>query len=438
MVAEDDAAFTASELPGSGRYSWSDLALLRATSPMVDAVVDEVRDRDIRIGDRWFVDFASCNYLGFDLDPEIMASIGEQVRRWGTHPSWSRLLGNPSLYPRIEERLAALLGAPDALVLPTITHIHMSVIPALARRGHVFVERLAHKTIFDGCRYAGGLGATVHRFRAGDLEQLRGLLRGAVGGPRLVCLDGVNSMTGNLPDLPGYARLCREYGALLYVDDAHGFGVVGERRPDETSRYGMRGNSCVRHLGESYDNVILVGGFSKAYSSLLAFVALPTGLKEYLKVAAPPYLYSGPSPVASLATVLAGFDVNDARGDALRARLYRLSGRVLDHLRALGVCTANVTGTPIIEIPAADGRDLPTLAEALWTRGIYVTVAAYPLVPRGETGFRVQLTARHTDAQIDRLNAALGELAAEGLLRTCGDAQPPRPRCAGSILENSS
>src|SRR5205807_215198 len=116
----------------------------------------------------WLVDFASCNYLGFDLDPQIMAAIDEQIRRWGTHPGWSRLLGNPRLYPQIEERLTALLGAEDSLVLPTITHIHLSVIPVLAGRGTVFVEAQAHRTIYDGAVHARALGATVRRFRADD------------------------------------------------------------------------------------------------------------------------------------------------------------------------------------------------------------------------------------------------------------------------------
>ena len=102
---------------------------------MYDAIIDEIDGRRIRVGDHWLSDFASCNYLGFDLEPEIMDAIDVQVRRWGTHPSWSRLLGNPALYPQIEEQLTELLGAPDTLVLPTITHIHMSVIPILAGQG---------------------------------------------------------------------------------------------------------------------------------------------------------------------------------------------------------------------------------------------------------------------------------------------------------------
>ncbi|GAA1764249.1 pyridoxal phosphate-dependent aminotransferase family protein [Luedemannella helvata] len=385
---------------------------------MYDAVIDEIDGRRIRVGDDWLVDYASCNYLGLDLDEEVMAAIPAEVRRWGTHPSWSRLLGNPALYPRIEERTAALLGAPDVLVLPTITHIHLSVIPALAGRGTILLESQAHKTIYDGTVMARSLGATTRRFRTGDLDQLADLLRAApTDEPRLVCVDGVNSMTGNLPDLPRMAELCRAVGALLYVDDAHGFGVVGERHPDETSPYGRRGNSVVRHLGETYDDVVLVGGFSKAYSSLLAFLALPTRLKDHLKVAAAPYLYSGPSPVASLATVLAGLEVNDRRGDLLRAHLWALTDRVLRHARSLGLATPNRSGLPIIELPLAPGADLAATSRILWRRGVYVTLAAYPLVPQDQVGIRLQLTAAHTVAQVDQLNAVISELVAEGQLR---------------------
>jgi 8-amino-7-oxononanoate synthase len=396
----------------------SALSQLHRSSPMLDAVIDEVRGRRIRVGEHWLADFASCNYLGFDLDPEIAAAIGEQVGRWGTHPSWSRLLGNPRLYPEIEEQLTELLGSPDSLVLPTITHIHSSVLPVLARDGTVLLETNAHRTIHDGAMVAAAAGATVHRFRLDDLDRLADLLRVAPArGPRVVCVDGVNSMTGNPPDLPLLARTCREHGALLYVDDAHGFGVLGERAADETSPYGRYGNAVVRYFGETYDDIVLVGGFSKAYSSLLAFLTAPTWLKEHLKVAAPPYLYSGPSPTASLATVLAGLQVNRCRGDAIRADLHRKTQRVLDHLALLGVYTPNVSGTPIVEIPLAAADDLDAVARLLWDAGIYVTLAAYPLVPRAAVGFRVQLTAANTDDEVDELLAAITALAERSLLR---------------------
>jgi 8-amino-7-oxononanoate synthase len=415
---------TLAPLTGSGLdfvkrdQRWADLERLRSGNPMYDATIEEIKGRRIRVGDHWLADFASCNYLGFDLEPEIIDSIDVQVRRWGTHPSWSRLLGNPALYPQIEEQLTELLDAPDTLVLPTITHIHMSVLPILAGKGHIFLDSQAHKTIYDGSMYARGLGATVQRFRANDPSHLAELLRAAPANEgKIVAMDGVNSMTGNAPDLKAFAAVAREYGALLYVDDAHGFGVIGERGANETSPYGTKGNAIVKYSGETYDNVVLVGGFSKAYSSLLAFVALPTWLKNHLKVSAPPYLYSGPAPTASLATVLAGFEVNAKRGDAIRADLYRKSMKVLDHVRALGVFTPNTGSTPVVELPLAAGEDIDAVGKLLWDRGIYVTLAAYPLVPRDQVGFRAQLTAANTDEEIDELNAVITELAGAGRLR---------------------
>ncbi|MFJ3583230.1 aminotransferase class I/II-fold pyridoxal phosphate-dependent enzyme [Streptomyces sp. NPDC090127] len=431
------ARAAAGRAAGQRAPRWRDLERLKRTSRMCDAVIDEIDGRKLRVEDQWLVDFASCNYLGFDLDPEIMASIDPQVRTWGTHPSWSRLIGSPRLYPRIEERLTELLGAPDTLLLPTITLIHQSVIPLLAGTGRVYVEAQAHRTVYDGCVVARGQGATVERFHADSPWELETQLRALPGDvARLVCMDGVNSMTGNFPDLGAIARVCRENGALLYVDDAHGFGVIGQREPGETSPWGARGNSIVRHLGESYEGLVLVGGFSKAYSSLLAFLALPRRLKDHLKVAAAPYLYSGPSPTASLATALAGLDVNAVRGDTIRADLHRKTARVLDHVRALGIDTPNTDGLPIIEIPLADAQDLEAVAAFLWERGIYVTLASYPLVPRDRVGFRVQVTAANTDEEIEQLNAALTDLSRRfDLQRTASSrpggaraGRPPEPR----------
>jgi 8-amino-7-oxononanoate synthase len=408
----------------------SDLSGLAASHPMVDAVVDEIDGRMIRVGKRWLADFASCNYLGFDLDREIIEAIPGYLEAWGTHPSWSRLLGSPVLYERIEQRLTRLLGSEDSLVLPTVTHIHMSVIPVLAASGTIFMDARAHKTIYDGCQIARARGAAVKRFRFEDAGHLEELLRAERDPVRIVCIDGVNSMTGNAPDLPEFARVAREYGALLYVDDAHGFGVIGERGPHEPCPYGLRGNSIVRYFGESYENLVLVGGFSKAYSSLLAFIACPTELKKILKVAASPYLYSGPSPVASLATVLAGLDVNDNRGDDFRRVLYERARRVLDCLACLGVYTPNRSGFPIIEVPLQDHQRIADVGRFLFDHGVYVTLAAFPLVPKADVGFRIQVTAANTDAQIDTLCVAIEELARLGELRQADAADQSQARAA--------
>jgi 8-amino-7-oxononanoate synthase len=400
--------------------SLADIEALRAAHPMMDAVIEEIDGRMIRVGEQWLADFASCNYLGFDLDPEIVQAVPAFLEQWGTHPSWSRLLGSPVLYEQIEERLTELLGCEDSLVLPTITHIHASVIPVLAASGTIFLDARAHKTMYDGCQVARARGAAVRRFRFEDPEHLDELLAAERDSARLVCMDGVNSMTGNPPDLRAFAEVTRRHGALLYVDDAHGFGVIGERTAGERCPYGARGNSIVRHFEESYDDLVLVGGFSKAYSSLLAFIACPTEVKNLLKVAAPPYLYSGPSPTASLATVLAGFDVNERRGEELRGVVHRHSVRVLDALGELDAYTPNRSQLPIVEIPLREHTRIDAVGRLLFERGIYVTLAAYPLVPKAEVGFRVQLTAANTDAEVDALIGVLGELAERGELQSAG------------------
>jgi len=234
-------------------------------------------------------------------------------------------------------------------------------------------------------------------------------------------MDGVNSMTGNAPDIREFARLTRRYDAILYVDDAHGFGVIGERADDETSPYGIRGNSVVRHCGETYDGIVLVSGFSKSYSSLAAFIACPKQLKELLKTAAPPYLYSGPSPTASLATVLAGFAVNESRGEQIRADLWQKTAQVLECLDQLGIHTPNRSGFPIVEVPLARHEDIDAAGRFLFENGIYVTLAAYPLVPKSEVGFRIQVTAANSQAEIEQLVEVIGKLA------NAFDLRPARP-----------
>src|ERR687889_135534 len=146
MTAVSSTPVAPSARQSKATQRWADLDRLRENSAMYDAVIDEIDGRQIRIGHKWLADFASCNYLGFDLDEEIIDSIEPLVRKWGTHPSWSRLLGNPRPYIDIEDQLTELLGAEDTIVLPTITHIHSTVLPVLVGQGTVLMDAQAHKT----------------------------------------------------------------------------------------------------------------------------------------------------------------------------------------------------------------------------------------------------------------------------------------------------
>ena len=388
----------------------AEVSRLMLEHPMADAVVEEIDGRRIQVDGHWLVDFASCNYLGLDLDLEVIAQVPAYLARWGTHPSWARGIASPEPYRRVEAAVSELLGVSDVLCFPTLTHTHNGVLPALVGEGTVLVDIRAHRTIHDAAVVAGARGATVRRFRSGDVEHARRLLRGKLKGPRVLCMDGINSITGNPPDLPAFAALAREHDAILYVDDAHGFGIVGERDGYDPTPYGRRGNAIVRWFGESYDHIVLTAGFSKAYSSLLAFVTCSPELKRYLKVMVPSYVYSGPVPVASLATALAGLEVNQRRGDELRTVLWQRTQTLLEHLDKLGIATTNTSGLPVVELAVADPADLDPIGRHLFAHGIHVALAPYPVVPRQEVGFRIQLTAAHTADQVDHLLNVLQEV----------------------------
>jgi len=388
----------------------AEVSRLMLEHPMADAVVEEIDGRRIQVDGHWLVDFASCNYLGLDLDLEVIAQVPAYLARWGTHPSWARGIASPEPYRRVEAAVSELLGVSDVLCFPTLTHTHNGVLPALVGEGTVLVDIRAHRTIHDAAVVAGARGATVRRFRSGDVEHARRLLRGKLKGPRVLCMDGINSITGNPPDLPAFAALAREHDAILYVDDAHGFGIVGERDGYDPTPYGRRGNAIVRWFGESYDHIVLTAGFSKAYSSLLAFVTCSPELKRYLKAMVPSYVYSGPVPVASLATALAGLEVNQRRGDELRTVLWQRTQTLLEHLDKLGIATTNTSGLPVVELAVADPADLDPVGRHLFAHGIHVALAPYPVVPRQEVGFRIQLTAAHTADQVEHLLDVLQEV----------------------------
>ena len=186
--------------------------------------------------------------------------------------------------------------------------------------------------------------------------------------------------------------------------------MIGERSPDELCDYGIKGNGVMRHVDAPYDNVVFVGGFSKAYSSLLAFIALPTKLKNVLKVLAPPYLYSGPSPVASLATALTGLEVNRTRGDAYPVRAVAQDAPGAGRARRHGHLHAERVRLPDHRDPLANHEEIDNVGRYLFDHGIYATMAAYPLVPKNEVGFRIQTTAANTDEQIEDLIRVLGSM----------------------------
>ena len=399
---------------------------------LYDNVVDEVKGRKVLIDGRWITDFASCNYLGLDLRDDVMDAIPPEVRRFGTHPSWARLAASPVLYEILEEKLAKLCGAQDALVLPTITLIAIGLIPAITGKGSViFADKLVHKVNHDGCRLARDMGAELVGFRHDDVVDLRNKLAEATARgtkTRLVVVDGVLSTTGRVPDLKALHQACVDFDAVLYVDDAHGFGVLGEAPtspldgrsgPAPAMPWGKRGNGVLAHLGIPLDNVLYVSGLSKAYSSLAAFVLCPTKIKKMLKCNVTSYIVSGPVPTAALATAIAGLALNDVEGDSWRARLYGYTDHILQSYRKRGIPTDNDSGFPIVSAWVRSKEAVERGGQLQYDEGIYVTLQGYPLVPRDKGVLRATPTVANTALEVEQLIDAMERtvktLRAEGL-----------------------
>ncbi|APR78386.1 8-amino-7-oxononanoate synthase [Minicystis rosea] len=394
---------------------------LVARGGLYDNVTTGIRGRKVEIGGRWFLDFASCNYLGLDLDPRIIAAVEPELRRWGTHPSWARLCCSPDLYEALERRLADLVGTEDALVLPTISLIAVGLIPAVTCKGALIAaDKFVHKVNHDGCRLARDMnGAVLASFRHDDPASLDALLDAHRDAPmRLVVIDGVLSVTGRVPNLRAIVDVCRKHDALVYIDDAHGFGVLGEG-PTPERPFGRRGNGVIRHLDLGYDNVLYVSGLSKAYSSLAAFIACPRKLKTFLKCTVTSYAVSGPVPTAALATALAGLALNDVEGDTWRDTLHAYTTAILEGYRALGIPTDNDNGFPIVSAYVGSAERVRRGGELLCEAGINVTLQGYPLVPRDKGVLRATPTAANTWDEVHTLIRVMGDvharLAAEGV-----------------------
>jgi 8-amino-7-oxononanoate synthase len=385
------------------------IASIFKTIPQYDVTALEIQQRQIRVSEtHWVTDFASCNYLGMDLDPEVYENVHSSIKQWGLHPSWCRLVASPEIYTRVEEELASLIGTEKTVIIPTVTLISIGLIPALVgKTGVMFLDKSGHETMYEGCKIARDNGAKLVSFKQDDFKRLEELLIEHKDNPRKVILvDGVYSMSGDIANIPKLQELAIKYDALVYIDDAHGFGVIGEK-PDSNSPLGYKGNGVVRYWGCNYQNLIYVGGCSKAYSSLAAFVGCSEEMQQFIKTFATPYDLSGPSPTASLETLWQGLQVNKCRGDEYRKTLQTLTQKTIYRLREKGFTVINKSGFPIISVLVGDTDKLIRSAKALFDLGILVTVCPFPMMPIGQEVHRITMTAANTEQEVDDLIKAV-------------------------------
>ncbi len=339
--------------------------------------------------------FCSNDYLGLANHPANIEALRNALPETGLGGAASHLIcGHHEAHHLLEERLAAFTGRSSALFFSTGYMANLGVISALAGRGDtVFSDRLNHASIIDGCILSR---AKVRRYAHGDVTSLAVMLSETTG-HKLVVTDGVFSMDGDVAPLRKLAEVCRDHGALLVVDDAHGFGVLGPQ-----------GRGSVAGLGLSEEDVpVLVGTLGKAAGTSGAFVAGPAVLMDYLVQKARTYIYTTAMPPALALATCASLDLIEY-GDERRTHLLSLVERFRQDATALGYVLMP-SRTPIQPIMIGDNWVALALSQALEKRGLLVTAIRPPTVPAGEARLRVTFSAAHSHDDLDYLMLGLSD-----------------------------
>ncbi len=350
--------------------------------------VATAEDTEVVIEGRRVLMLGSNNYLGLTTHPKVVKAAIEAVRKYGTSSCGSRFLnGTLTLHRELEERLAAFLKREAALVFSTGFQTNLGTISALVGKGDVVIcDKWDHASIFDGARLAYG---EMRRFRHNDMDDLERVLRDCPEeAGKLIVVDGLFSMEGDLAPLPRIVELAQKYGARLMVDDAHALGVLGEH-----------GRGTAEHFGVEDKVDLIMGTFSKSFASLGGVIAGDAYVIEYIQHHARSMIFSASMPPAAVAAVLAALDVIETEPER-RKQLWKNTRKMLKGLKELGFDTGR-SETPVIPIVVGDMMKALEMWRKLFENGVYVNVVLPPAVPQGRALLRTSYMATHTEEQLD-------------------------------------
>ncbi|MCA1959749.1 MAG: aminotransferase class I/II-fold pyridoxal phosphate-dependent enzyme [Desulfomonile sp.] len=357
------------------------------------------------VNGRKMIMLGSNNYLGLTTHPKVREAARRALEWYGTSCSGSRFLnGTLDLHEQLERELAEFVGKPAAQVFSTgFTTNQGTIAPLVGRDDTVIIDRLVHASIIDAVRLGFG---KVRRFRHNDPESLRRNLevsqesRGV-----LVVVDGVYSMDGDIAPLREIVALCKEYGARIMVDDAHGLGVLGKT-----------GRGVLEHFDVTDQVDLVMGTFSKSFASLGGFVAGDEQVISYIKHNSRALIFQAAMPPSAIAAVLAALDVIRTEPEH-RERLWENTRFLMDAFRTLGFDTG-ASETPII--PIIIGDDIPTAIfwKRLFDEGVFTNCVVAPGVPPGAQRLRTSLMATHTRPDLEIVVEVCGRVGKElGLIK---------------------
>jgi 8-amino-7-oxononanoate synthase len=355
--------------------------------------IEHPEGTEVYIHGKKFIMIGSNNYVGLTDHPKVKEAAIEAIRKYGTSCTGSRFLnGTLDLHIELEERLAKYVGMEAALVFSTGFQVNLGTIPAVMDRDDIVItDQEVHASIIDGVRMAKVLKNVQTRYyRHNDMADLEEVMKSLPPDPaKLVIVDGVFSMGGDIAKLPGIIPICKKYGARLMVDDAHSLGVLG----------GGRGTG--HHFGCQKDVDLVMGTFSKSLASVGGFIAGPKEAVHWIQMFARPFIFSASLPPSNVATVLACLDILEKEPERVE-RVNKIGERMRTELKAMGY-NIGESETPIIPIIIGDMMKTMQAWKVFYEAGIYTNVALPPAVPPELALLRTSYMATHTDKQIDRV-----------------------------------
>jgi 8-amino-7-oxononanoate synthase len=384
------------------------LARLRDELAQLDAhglkrsrrLLDSPQGTHIRVDGRTLLSFCSNDYLGLANHPKLRNAASAAAQTMGVGAGASHLItGHHATHQAFETRFAEFVGLPAALLFSTGYMANIGVVTALlGRDGAVFADRLNHASLNDAALLSR---AKFHRYPHNDLAALDAQLGASPAQQKLVLVDAVFSMDGDLAPLPALLALCERHDAWLLVDDAHGFGVLGQN-----------GRGALSHFGLASPRIIYMATLGKAAGVAGAVVAGAAEVIDWLVQTARTYIYTTATPPLLSAALLASMDLIEA-GDTQRAQLQALIVQLRDGLID-SQWSLMASDTPIQ--PLLIGSNAATLAasQALLERGMLVAAIRPPTVPVNAARLRITLSAAHTQAEVAGLVAALQSLPVYG------------------------
>ncbi|MDR3251196.1 MAG: aminotransferase class I/II-fold pyridoxal phosphate-dependent enzyme [Tannerella sp.] len=350
--------------------------------------IESDQDTEVIINGKKVLMFGSNAYLGLTNHPKVKEAAIEATRKYGTGCAGSRFLnGTLDIHVKLEERLAEFVGKEDAITFSTGFQVNAGVISCITGREDTIVwDELNHASIITGIRLS--LSNRL-KYRHNDMESLEKQLQKCDPDKvKLIVMDGVFSMEGDIADLPEIVRLAKKYNANIMVDEAHGIGVLGEQ-----------GRGTCNHFNVTDDVDLIMGTFSKSFASLGGFIASDKDTINYLRHHARTYIFSASCTPASIAAADAALDIMLTEPERIE-NLWKLTRHALDGFSNMG-CEIGSTSTPIIPLFIRDNDLTFTIVRDLFEAGIFVNPVVSPAVAPQDTLIRFSLMATHTIEQLD-------------------------------------